>query len=166
MLDLVDDNDNVIGQEERNSAFKNLRKNIRVINIFIFNLEGKIIVPLRSANRRGFPNCYDFSVGGFVTSGDSYDETAYRELEEELGINNVVLEELGYFHPDELGTACFSKLYKLKYDGKLDYDKDGISEIFFYTPDEIIKKIKEDPKKFKADYIELFNWMCNEIIHL
>lgn len=163
MLDLVDNNDKVIGQEERNVALKNGRKNIRVINIFVFNSENKIIVPLRSSNRRIFPNCYDFSVGGFVTSGDSYEATAYKELEEELGIKDVVLQELGYFHPDELGTACFSKLYKLKCDGELDYDKNGISEIFYYTIDEIKEIIEKDPTKFKGDYIPLFNWMCKEM---
>lgn len=82
MLDVVDDNDNVIGKEERNTALKKGMKNFRVINIFVFNFEGKIIVPLRSSNRRIFPNCYDFSVGGFVTSGESYEKTAYKELEE------------------------------------------------------------------------------------
>lgn len=161
MLDLVDDNDNIIGQEERNIAFKTGRRNIRVINIFIFTTDNKIIVPLRSSNRRIFPNCYDFSVGGFVTSGDSYEKTAYKELEEELGIENVKLEEIGYFHPDKLGTACFSKLYKLVYDGELNYDKDGISEICYFTKEEIKEKIDKNPEKFKGDYIPIFNWLVN-----
>lgn len=159
ILDLVDDNDNVIGQEERTIALKNNRKNIRVINIFVYTSDNRIIVPLRSSNRRIFPNCYDFSVGGFVTSGDGYEKTAYKELEEELGITGVKLEELGYFHPEELGTACFSKLYKLVYDGVLNYDRDGITDIFYLTEKEIKEMINNNPEKFKDDYIKLFNWL-------
>lgn len=161
ILDLVDENDNIIGQEERNIAFKNGRKNVRVINIFIYNSDNRIIVPLRSSNRRIYPNCYDFSVGGFVTSGDSYEKTAYKELEEELGIKDVELEEIGYFNPEDLNTACFSKLYKLVYDGDLNYDKDGISEINFFTEQEISEKLLLTPEKFKRDFKELFEWMIN-----
>jgi len=159
ILDLVDDNDNVIGQEERNEALKKDRKNIRAINIFIYNKEGKILTPLRSANRRIFPNCYDFSVGGYVSSGEGYLQTAYRELEEELGIKNVELKEIGYFHPNDLPTSSFSKLYKLTYDGPVNYDKDGIAEINFFTEDEIQEKINKNPEKFKEDYRNLFTWV-------
>jgi isopentenyldiphosphate isomerase len=158
-LDLVDEQDNVIGIEERNLAFQKGRKNIRVINIFIYTSENKIIVPLRSENRRIFPNCYDFSVGGFVTSGDSYEFTAYKELEEELGIKNVLLEEIGYFNPQDINTACFSKLYKLVYDGPINYDKNGISAIYYFSEDEIIDKLNKMPEKFKGDYEQLFKWM-------
>ncbi len=161
MLDLVDENDNVIGIEERNTALKQKRNNIRVINIFITTSDNKIIVPLRSPNRRIFPNCYDFSVGGFVTSGDDYEKTAYKELEEELGIRNVKLEEIGYFKPSDINTACFSKLYKFTYDGYLDYDKDGISEILYFTKEEIKDKLIKIPEKFKRDYNELFTWALN-----
>lgn len=87
--------------------------------------------------------------------------TAYRELQEELGITGVKLEEIGYFHPDDIGTFCFSKLYKFVYNGdmNLDYDKDGIREILLLTEDEIISKIKTQPEKFKDDFIKLFTWM-------
>lgn len=158
MLDLVDENDNIIGSIERNIALKEQKNNIRVINIFITTSDNKIIVPLRSSNRRIFPNCYDFSVGGFVTSGDDYEKTAYKELDEELGIKNVKLEEIGYFKPWDINTACFSKLYRLYYDGYLDYDKDGISEILYFTKEEIKDKLINIPEKFKDDYIKLFTW--------
>lgn len=158
-LDLVDENDNVIGKEDRNIIYKNEWRNFRVINIMITTSDNKIIVPKRSGNRRVFPNCYDCSVGGHVSSGETYEYAAYRELEEELGITNVKLEEIGYFKPYELNTSAFSKMYKLKYDGKLNYDKDGIQEIYYMTKEEIRKLIEEDPTQFKGDYPKLFKWL-------
>lgn len=158
-LDLVDENDNVIGKEDRNIIYKNGWRNFRVINIMIVTSDNKIIVPKRSGNRRVFPNCFDCSVGGHVSSGETYEFAAYRELEEELRITNVKLEEVGYFKPFELNTSSFSKMYKLEYDGELNYDKDGIQGIYYMTKDEIRNLIKENPKQFKGDYPKFFKWL-------
>jgi len=162
-LDLVDEDDNVIDKDERENITSLNQKNYRVINIFIFNSEGKMIIPRRSSNRRIFPDCYDFSVGGHVSSGESYEEAAYKELREELGIENVILEEIGYFHPKDLNTSSFSKLYRLVYDGELNIDRDGISEIHYFTIDEIIKLLKENPKKFKGDFKPLFEYYLSNL---
>ena len=158
-LDLVDENDNVIGKEDRNVIYKNKWRNFRVINIMILTSDNKIIVPKRSENRRVFPNCYDCSVGGHVSTGETYELAAYRELEEELGITNVNLEEIAYFKPSDIGTSSFSKMYKLVYDGELNYDKDGIQEIFYMDKEEIRKLIKENPLQFKDDYPKFFKWL-------
>ncbi len=131
----------------------------RVINIMIFTSNNKIIVPKRSSNRRLFPNCYDCSVGGQVSSGETYEHAAYRELEEELGITNVELEEIGYFKPYDIDTSAFSKMYKLVYDSELNYDKDGIQEVFYMNKDEIRKLIEENPLQFKGDYPKFFKWL-------
>ena len=101
-LDLVNEKDEVIGKEDRDIIYKKNYRNFRVINIMIFTSDNKIIVPKRSSNRRVFPNCYDCSVGGHVSSGETYEEAAYRELKEELGIENVELQEIGYFNPNEI----------------------------------------------------------------
>ncbi len=158
-IDVVDENDNVIGKEERNIVYENDWKNYRVINIMILTSDNKIIVPKRSSNRRVFPNCYDCSVGGHVDSGETYEIAAYRELKEELGISGVKLEEIGYFNPKDLNTSSFSKMYKLIYDEKLNYDKDGIQEIFYMDKSQIKKLIQENPLQFKGDYPAFFKWL-------
>ncbi len=164
-LDLVDDNDNVIGREDRNEIYKKGLRNFRVINIIIFTSDEKIIVPQRSDNRRIFPNCYDFSVGGHVSSGETYEEAAYRELEEELGITGVKLQEIGYFKPYDIDTSAFSKMYKLIYDDDLNYDKDGIQKIFYMSKEEVSSLVNNSPEKFKSDYPKFFEWMLkNNII--
>ena len=162
-LDLVDENDNVIGKEDRDEIYRKGLRNFRVINIMIFTSDGKIIVPQRSADRRVFPNCYDCSVGGHVSSGETYEQAAYRELEE-LGITGVQLEEIGYFKPYDIDTSAFSKMYKLIYDGDLNYDKQGIKEIFYMTKDEIAELVENSPEKFKGDYPKFFKWFVNNNI--
>ena len=50
-------------------------------------------------------------------------------------------------------------MYKLIYDGELNYDKDGIQEIFYMDKDEIKKLIEEKPLQFKGDYPKFFKWL-------
>ncbi len=158
-LDLVDENDRVIGKEDRNIIYANNWRNFRVINIMIFTTDNKIVVPKRSSNRKLFPNCYDCSVGGHVSSGETYEQAAYRELEEELGITGVKLEEIGYFKPTDIDTSAFSKMYKLVYDDELNFDKNGIQNIYYMNKEEVRKLIEENPKRFKGDYPKFFKWL-------
>ena len=79
-FDVVNEKDEVIDKipEERQNLVN--PSQLRFVNIIIADDENKIIVPKRSSNRKIFQNCYDFSVGGHVNSGESYNEAAYREL--------------------------------------------------------------------------------------
>lgn len=161
-LDLVDEHDNVFDKEERDKILASGQRNYRVINIFIFNTKGELIVPKRSTNRKLFPGCYDFSVGGHVSAGETYEQAAYRELQEELGIQGVKLKEIGYFHPDDIGTSSFSKLYQLKYDGVIHIDKDGIEKLHYFKVTDIYELLKKNPKMFKGDFKPLLEWYIEQ----
>lgn len=82
-LNIVDENDNIIGVDTRNNIYDSGTSNFRVVHALIF-LDNKLIVPIRSSSKQYFPNCYDFSVGGHVQAGESYDEAINREIKEEL----------------------------------------------------------------------------------
>lgn len=162
-FDLVDEKDNIIKKIKETEQVQ--PNKLRFINIIIIDENKKIIVPKRSGNKRIFPNCYDFSVGGHVNSGESYEQAAYRELKEELNIENVKLIEIGYFNPYKDNVDTFSKLYLLRYNNKIEeYDKEGITEIFYMTIDEIKELIIKEPKKFKSDYEKMIKYIINKNI--
>ena len=48
--------------------------------------EIEFLLQLRSGEKDNFPNCWDVSVAGHVSAGESIEEGALRELYEELGI--------------------------------------------------------------------------------
>ncbi len=158
-IDIVDENDNVISKDTPGNVRKrNLIHNVRVVNIFLFNPKGKLLLPRRSKNRRMFPGCYDFSVGEHVKSGEDYYDAAIRGLKEELGITNLKPVELGKLTPKD-GVNCFMKIYKIIYDGEIvNYDKDGIAEMSFYDLETINKMIKKDRTKFKEDFPKVLEW--------
>ncbi len=162
-FDLVDEKDNVISKIKETEQVQ--PNKLRFINIIIIDKDEKIIVPKRSGNRRIFPNCYDFSVGGHVNSGESYEKAAYRELKEELNIRNVKLIEIGYFNPYKDNVDTFSKLYLLRYNKKIEeYDKEGITQIYYMTIDEINELIRKEPNKFKSDYERMIKYIINKNI--
>lgn len=159
-FDIVDENDKVIGKIS--SQIQNTVKpsQLRFINIILINNNKEILVPKRSSNRRIFPNCYDFSVGGHVNSGEEYIEAAYRELKEELGIMDVELQEIAYFSPFKSSSNTFQKVYTLKYDNPVtNYDHEGIEKLYYMTKKEIIELIQQKPEMFKTDYFFVMNYL-------
>ncbi len=155
-LDIVDDNDNVIAKDTRENIYKGgLKNNVRVVNIFLFNSKGELLVPKRSENRRLFPGCYDFSCGEHVISREDYYSAAIRGLKEELKLSNLKLLELGKLMPKD-GVNCFMKVFKVIYDGKINYDHESIESINFYSLETVRKILNETPNKFKPDFEPVF----------
>ncbi|MFF6909901.1 NUDIX domain-containing protein [Streptomyces sp. NPDC012389] len=88
ILDIVDENDEVIGQAPRGEATaRGLRH--RCVFIEARDAEGRVFVHRRTPTKLVFPSHYDMFVGGVVGAGESYDEAALREAEEELGVSGL-----------------------------------------------------------------------------
>ncbi len=158
-LNIVDENDNVIDKDTRESIWKRgLEHNVRVVNIFVFNTKGKLLLPKRSMNRKIFPGCFDFSCGEHVLAGENYYDAAIRGLKEELGIVDVKLIELGKLTLEE-GVNCFMKVYQLIHDGEINnYDKNGIDNLFWFDLSTVKQMVEKDKNKFKKDFPIVLDW--------
>lgn len=162
LMDLVNEKDEVIGVVDRNSKDFKDKKNIRGVNLFLLTKDNKVVIPRRSGNRRIFPNCYDFSVAGMVDSGEDYETAMYRETKEELLLDNVSLKEIGYLNPYKDESSMFLKVYTGYINNKIkDFDRDGISEIYYLTVEEIAKLLEEHPELFKTSFKKSFNLLKN-----
>ena len=162
-FDIVNEKDEVVGKISENRQNSIKASQLRFINIIITNNDRKIVVPKRSSNRRIFPNCYDFSVGGHVNSGEEYEEAAYRELKEELGITNVKLLEVAYFSPYDSNSKTFQKVYILKYNNEItNYDQDGIEKLYYMTKEEVKKLMNNKPNLFKTDYFVVMKYLMDK----
>jgi 8-oxo-dGTP pyrophosphatase MutT (NUDIX family) len=85
LLDIVDEDDRVVGQAPRGEAYaRGLRH--RCVFIQARDADGRIFVHRRTPTKLVFPSLYDMFVGGVVGAGESYDAAALREAEEELGV--------------------------------------------------------------------------------
>ncbi len=157
ILDLVDENDNVIGQKPRSEFYAGKNPHFRAINAFIVNSKKQLWIPRRVATKKVFPLYLDASVSGHVKSGETYEQGFERELREELNLKpeDISYSLLGYFTPYKNGTAAFSKAYKIttKVDVP-DYNKDDYFEYFWLYPHELIK-LAESGENIKSDTIKI-----------
>ncbi|MFF3752760.1 NUDIX domain-containing protein [Streptomyces sp. NPDC002018] len=88
ILDVVDENDRVTGQAPRGEVYaRGLRH--RCVFVFVRDAQDRVFVHRRTADKLAFPSLYDMFVGGVVGAGESYDEAALREAEEELGVSGL-----------------------------------------------------------------------------
>jgi isopentenyldiphosphate isomerase len=160
ILDLVDENDEVINSKLRSQVYAEGLNNFRVVNAFVVNSEGKIWIPRRAANKRLFPLGLDMSMGGHVSSGESYEQAFGRELEEELGLKDEDTPHLllGHLSPKD-GVSAFMNVYEIKSDSVPDFNKNDFIEYYWLTPTELLEKLaggdksKDDlPKLVKKFY--------------
>jgi len=89
---LVDKNDRISGYASRAEVHGNNFRH-RAVHILIFNQIGDLYLQQRSRWKDRHPLKWDSSAAGHVTAGESYNETARRELKEELGVD-VPLERI------------------------------------------------------------------------
>ena len=152
-LDLVNEEDKVIGRKRRSEVYKLNLSNFRVINVFIKNSKDQLWIPRRGAAKRIYPLCLDMSVGGHVESGESYEDALEREIKEEINIDvkKVKCKFLKKLTPKD-GVSAFMKIYEILLD-KVDYNKNDFVEFFWLTPKEALEKIKKD--KAKSDLPKL-----------
>lgn len=88
ILDVVDEHDRVVAQLPRGQVYaENLRH--RCVFVRARDAEGRIFVHRRTPTKLIFPSLHDMFVGGVVGAGETYDDAALREAEEELGVSGL-----------------------------------------------------------------------------
>jgi len=61
-----------------------------VVNAFLFNHQGQVLLQQRSPNKLNFPGYWDTSCGGSVRAGETIETAMHREMAEELGLDQPV----------------------------------------------------------------------------
>lgn len=156
ILDLVDEDDKIIGTMPRSEIYAKDLTNHRVVNLFITNSKSEIWIPRRGPQKRIFPLCLDMSMGGHVETGESYEEAFRRELKEELNLNpdKISYKLLGHLTPHQHNLSAFMNVYEIRSDDAPDYNKNDFIEYYWLTPEEFFKRL-EKGEKTKEDLPKL-----------
>lgn len=150
ILDLVDENDNVIGKVKKFEANQNPKFIHREVGIIIFDDRRRVLLAQRSFLKKVSPGLWSISCAGHVQVGFSYQETAHRELQEELGFdtNLKFLEKVFNQTPTEsrffawfLGCLSVGTVVRI--------EKSEVDQVRFYTKsefEEFSSEIISDPR--------------------
>ena len=134
----------------------------RAAYILVFNSRGELFVQKRTMSKDIYPEYYDIAAGGVVLAGESYDESAERELEEELGIKNIPLTSHFTFSHEDGSNLVWGRVYSCIYNGELTLQEEEIESGFFMTPDKVIALSGKKP--FTPDGLYVLKRYLIEII--
>lgn len=143
-LDLVNNKDEVIDRKLRSLIYQERLSNFRVVNGFVINSKGQLWIPQRNHDKEIFPDALDFSVGGHVKSGESYDVAFRRETIEELKIDASITNHrlLGKLSPEQDGVASFMQIYEIPMEQTPKYNPDDFIRSYWLYPSQLLTMLK------------------------
>ena len=150
LVDIVDEQDRVVEQvTRREMRARGLRH--RAVYVLVFNAKSQIFVHQRTATKDVYPSYFDVAAGGVLAAGESYDDGARRELEEELGVR-VPLRRLFDLRFSEENTAVNGAVYSCSCEGPFVLQPSEVAHGRFMDLVEVVELSQREP--FCPDGIE------------
>ncbi|GAA5532449.1 NUDIX hydrolase [Deinococcus aluminii] len=154
LLDLLDDAGEVIGVVWRSEAEQ--LPYVRGVNAFLRNAAGELFIPRRAAHKTRWPGALDFSVGGQVVAGETFNDAFKREAREEL---NLDVDTLGWhvkanFSPFDTTLSSFMRVYEVPFEGTPALNPEDFSSGEWLTPGEVLTRVASG-EAVKDDLIEV-----------
>ncbi|GGZ07115.1 NUDIX hydrolase [Streptomyces poonensis] len=152
IIDIVDEDDRVIGQWPRGEAYaRGLRH--RCAFVLVRDAQGRIFVHRRTPTKLVFPSRYDMFVGGVVGAGESYDDAALREAEEELGVSGLPRPVFlfKFLYDDGAGGAWWSAVYEVRCDLPVNPQVEEVAWHGFLPEDEVELRLGEGAWEWVPD---------------
>lgn len=150
-IDLVDENNNIIGITDAKTAHEKKQYH-RVVAVLLFDQEDKLI--LQSETKY---NALEMSVGGHVRRGESYESAAHREMFEEIKVRTDLL-HVSTFLPKNNTMGHFWSIYVGNVPGGWEFEEtDEVKSIVRVSLKEIFRKIKQEPGLFTNGSLNIIN---------
>lgn len=161
MVTIVNEQNVVIGSATR-AQMRSDRLIHRATYAFIRNSNNLFYVQRRSRLKDYCPRYFDPTPGGVVASGETYEETNQREVEEEMGISsNTPMFHLFTFYYEDHRLRCFGDAWELVYDGELKLQEEEVESVELMSMEEIIARF-DAGEKFTPDSV----FACKEYVKI
>ena len=158
----VDENDNVIGREEKMKCHEGKGIPHRAFTAMIFNDKGELLITKRSKQKKLWPDFWDGSISSHIWEGESYEDAVKRRLPDELGIksdNVKFLFKIRYQTPyKNIGSeneVCAA--VAVKGINKIFPNKNEISDFRFMNLEDLKKDTKKTPEKYAPWFLLIFD---------
>ena len=155
MFDVVDERDQVLRQASRHEVHKNGWRH-RAVHIFVFNGAGELFLQKRSRWKDVFPSRWDSSAAGHLNAGEDYEETALREVQEEMGVTVARVELLARIEASAMTGWEFVRLYRAEHEGPFRLPPAEIETGGFFPAEVVREWIARRPEDFATGFVECF----------
>ncbi len=160
LIDIFDENNQALGIQRWKSEAHKSGLWHRAVHIWIYNPKGEILLQLRSKDKDVFPDLWDLSVAGHISAGSTPEDSAVREIREEVGLA-VKREELRFHRilkvkicPDSLQNNEFIYIFTLRYEGEmrgLKFQKEEIQKIGVFSTEFLKKDYPKHPERYTGE---------------
>ena len=140
----VDEQDNPLGALRR-SELRERGLIGRGTYIMLFNSAGELCVHQRTFSKAIYPGFWDVAAGGMVGAGESYAESAARELAEELGVSGVELTAHDHFYFEDTGNRLWCSAFSAVWDGPLQLQPEEVLQARFIPIEQVLVEIEQKP---------------------
>lgn len=146
---VVDENDNVLEEKWRDELTDD--DCWRIIGVWVENSAGEVLIQQRSLTKKLNPGLWTAGVIGTVTAAETYEQAAYKELSEELGVSGVALAlrkrahyraSLGYRNIETYGCIIDMAIDDFV------IQKEEVEQIKWLKPEELRQDLQTNPEKY------------------
>ena len=137
IVSIIDSSDAVIGALPR-AQMRRRGAIYRVNYILVFNAAGEILVQRRTDGKDQYPGLLDLAAGGVVRTGESYELSAARELEEELGVSPPLTTCFDLWFEDATGAPAkrnWGRVFSCTHEGPFSLQASEVVSVEFMSVD-------------------------------
>jgi isopentenyl-diphosphate delta-isomerase type 1 len=159
IVDIVNEDDEVIGQRSRKEVHSSNEFIHRTVHVFVLNAKGEVLLQKRSMKKDKYPGLWG-DMAGHINAGDGYEDTAKREMEEELGIDaaSIQLEFMMKFRKRFDNDQEIITLFKCVHEGPFKHDPEEVDEVKFFSAEQV-KELLEKGNVAPGARIALEEWL-------
>jgi isopentenyldiphosphate isomerase len=191
LLEIYDMEGEKVGETEKKEIHQQMRDEFlkkkkvstrhKHVRLLLMTSNGRVILQRRSKWKADNPGIWDKTIGGHVSSGDSFDLTILKECAEELGIPATIVDNEDFEHSIAITNlnilAILTKLSYLDnykstrmmedkttwiepnisqfyigyYDGPIRFIDSESCGIQVFSKEELVEEIRDHPKEFSED---------------
>ena len=147
---VVNEQDEIVGYKTRYECHHNKLCIHRSIAIALFNAKGKLVMQKRSKQKDLYPGYYTLSSTGHVRKGETYEQAATRELQEEMGVTDISLKRIKTFLVSAESETEMITLFTGTYNGTYSYPSDEVESLHYFSSQEIRKLKHVTPSSIQS----------------
>ena len=155
MFDVVDERNQVLRQASRHEVHTNQWRH-RAVHIFVTNKAGELFLQKRSRWKDKHPSRWDSSAAGHLNAGEDYQETALREIREELGIEVTHVDLAAKIDACAMTGWEFVHLFRAEHEGPFRLPPAEIETGAFFPMEVVREWIARRPEDFAPGFLECF----------